>query len=384
MISSVNPLLPGYPVVLIEQEPIARRRIKHGLTQAGYRVEMAKSLEKGESLLESSIPALILLDWDLIHSDRFLQSLKARPKLGNTYVICLGLRTNVTDRVNAQNLGADEFLIKPIVEAELLAKVKAGLRIHQIQAELALRNQTLKSELEEAMGYMLLQLPTPLSVPIAIDYRFIPSQHLGGDCFDYFWISDRTLALYLLDVSGHGMGATLMAIGILNDLRRQSQDIPFGDPAAVLRFLNQRVQINETHCKYLTIWYGVYDVGDRTLTYASAGHPPALLMGADGLDESVQILKTPGIPIGLFAESPYQNATVSVAPGSTLYVFSDGVYEFPDSDGKIWGLEAFQAFLIKAQQDQLPLDLMLKRLKHSCGSQKFMDDLSLLQVRFIH
>ena len=382
MVSAETPFSPVYHVLLIEQEPIARRRIKHGLIQAGYCVEMAKSLAKGTALLESSRPALILLDWDFDQSEHFLRMLTTRPKLANTYVICLGQRTNVMERVHALELGADEFLIKPIVEAELLAKVNAGLRIHQIQDELALRNQTLEAELEEATRYMRSQLPLPMGTPLAIDFRFIPSQHLGGDCFDYFWISDRSLALYLLDVSGHGMGATLMAIGILNDIRRQSHGIPVRDPAAVLAHLNQRIQISQTHCKYLTMWYGVYDVGDRRLTYASAGHPPALLIGDDWSERSLQLLKTPGMPIGLFAESHYQNAIASVGSGSTLYLFSDGVYEFPDLEGNIWGLDAFQSFLQVAQQEQLPLDLMLQRLKDSCASPKFIDDLSLLRVRF--
>ena len=382
MVSSDHAFAMLYQVVLIEQEPIARRRIKHGLVQAGCRVEMAKSLEKGTLLLDGGVPALILLDWDLKGSDRFLQALKERPKLANSYVICLGYRSNVTDRIQALNLGADEFLIKPIVEAELLAKVKAGLRIYQMQDELALRNQTLEAELEEATRYMRSQLPAPMQTPITIDFRFLPSQHLGGDCFDYFWISEQTLALYLLDVSGHGMGATLMAIGLLNDIRRRSHGIPLTNPAAVLTTLNQRVQMSETHRKYLTMWYGIYDVSDRTLTYASAGHPPALLMREDEGEDVFQVLKTPSIPIGLFSDSHYQNATVSVSSDNTLYLFSDGVYEFPDIQGKIWGLDAFQLFLQTAQKEQLPLDLMLTRLKDSSASRKFMDDLSLLQVRF--
>ncbi|MEM9137796.1 MAG: SpoIIE family protein phosphatase, partial [Cyanobacteria bacterium P01_F01_bin.42] len=297
-----------YHVVLIEQEPIARRRIQQNLTRAGYRVEIARSLEKGSNLIEKATPALILLDWDLPDSDRFLQRLQVRPKLANTFITCLGHRTNVTERVQALNSGADEFLSKPIVETELLAKVKAGLRIHQLQKDLTQRNQTLRAELEEATRYMRSQLPAPMAHPITIDFRFIPSQHLGGDCFDYFWISDQALALYLLDVSGHGMGATLMAISVLNDIRQQSHGINLHNPAQVLELLNQRIQMDEQHSKYLTIWYGVYELDQAQLTYASAGHPPALLTSGAGSQANAQALKTPGMPIGLFPDSQYQNA----------------------------------------------------------------------------
>ena len=370
-----------YHVILIEQEPIARRRIKYDLTQAGYRVDIAKSLDKGTTLLETSTPALILLDWDLEGSDRFLHSLRQRPKLSNTFITCLGHRTNVTDRVHALNTGADEFLCKPIVGAELLAKIKAGLRIYQLQNDLALKNQTLEAELEEATQYMRSQLPLPIGTPVAIDFRFIPSQHLGGDCFDYFWLSDQTLAIYLLDISGHGMGATLMAIGILNDIRQQSHNINLRDPAEVLAQLNQRIQMSDHHSKYLTMWYGVYEVNRCQLSYASAGHPPALLVPHPH-KSAIQLLKTPGFPIGLFPESSYQNAIASIPPDSTLYVFSDGAYEFLGTDGQIWGLTAFQNLIQQAQQHQLPLDALLQRLKSNCASSNFMDDLSLLRVHF--
>ena len=371
-----------YHVVLIEQEPIARRRIKHDLSEAGYRVDIAKSLEKGTRLLESSVPSLILLDWDLEGSEAYLQGLCQRPKLDNTFITCLGHRTNVTERVRALNSGADEFLCKPIAEAELLAKVKAALRIHQIQSDLSLKNETLESELEEATQYMQSQLPLPMRDPITIDFRFLPSQHLGGDCFDYFWVSDRTLALYLLDISGHGMGATLMAIGILNEIRQQAQGVNLANPSEVLTHLNQQIQMSWQHSKYLTMWYGIYGVDDRTLTYASAGHPPALLVNSNSSETPIELLKTPGRPIGLFPDSTYQNAIAKIQPESTLYLFSDGVYEFPGMDGQIWGLNSFQSLLQHLQQQQLPLDAVLQHIKHHCALPNFNDDLSLLRVNF--
>lgn len=370
-----------YHVVLIEQEPLTRRRIKHDLAKVGCHVEMAKGFERADILLSRSIPALILLDWDLEGSDRYLTQLRNNPKFETTFITCLGNRTQVMDRVAALEMGADEFLSKPIVEAELLAKVKAGLRIHRLQQELLQKNLTLETELEEAVSYMWAKLPLPMAGPIAIDFRFIPSQHLGGDCFDYFWLSDRKLAIYLLDVSGHGMGATLMAISILDQLRQQLEEISLEAPDDVLTYLNRQVHISENHSKYLTMWYGVYDLCDRTLTFASAGHPPAFLMN-ENHPEDAKLLKTPGLPIGLFDESHYQSAQVKVTEDTTLYIFSDGVYEFPDANGHIWGLKAFQSLIKQAQQQGLALDSLVQRLKTKCVARKFMDDLSLLKVSF--
>ena len=370
-----------YDVVLIEQDPLTRRRIKHDLAKVGCSVDLAKGFERADHLLSKSIPALILLDWDLENSDRYLTQLRQSPQFETTFIACLGNRTQVMDRVAALEMGADDFLSKPIVEAELLAKVKAGLRSHAIHQELLQKNHTLETELEEAVSFMRAKLPLPMAGPIAIDFRFIPSQHLGGDCFDYFWLSDHKLAIYLLDVSGHGMGATLMAIGILDQLRQHADDIHLDAPDEVLTHLNRQVQMSEQNSKYLTIWYGVYDLQEQTLTFASAGHPPAFLMQEHRPSEG-QLLKTPGLPIGLFEESHYHSAQVQLHEDMTLYLFSDGVYEFPDANGEIWGINAFQSLVQQAQQQGLALDSLVQNLKTNCSERKFIDDLSLLKVSF--
>lgn len=79
--------------------------------------------------------------------------------------------------------------------------------------------------------------------------------------------------------------------------------------------------------KYFTIWYGVYNQVQRQLIYASAGHPPALLLTEKKTSTQVKQLKTPGLPIGMFPEMEFVDASCQINPEDTLYVFSDGLYE---------------------------------------------------------
>jgi serine phosphatase RsbU (regulator of sigma subunit) len=102
---------------------------------------------------------------------------------------------------------------------------------------------------------------------------------LGGDSFGCHWLDEDTFAIYLVDVSGHGVGAALLSVSVMNALRSQSlPDINFNNPEQVLASLNVAFPSEENNDMFFTIWYGVYNKSTRELTYASVGHPPALFL----------------------------------------------------------------------------------------------------------
>ena len=101
---------------------------------------------------------------------------------------------------------------------------------------------------------------------------------MGGDAFGYHMLDEDHFAIYLTDVSGHGVGAALLSVSVMNVLRSQSlPNTDFKDPEQVLEALNIAFPGEENNDMFFTIWYGVYHLPTRTLTYASAGHPPAIL-----------------------------------------------------------------------------------------------------------
>ena len=111
---------------------------------------------------------------------------------------------------------------------------------------------------------------------------FLPSARLGGDAFGYQQLDSQTFVIYLLDVSGHGVGAAMHSVSVLNVLRQRAiPQTDFKDPVQVITNLNAMFQMDRHDDQYFTMWYGVYDALDRTLTYASAGHHPAYLVAPD-------------------------------------------------------------------------------------------------------
>lgn len=374
-------------ILIVDDDPVIRLILMRALQQQGYEVVVADNGEAGIKEANRVQPALIICDWMMPGIDglEVCRQIKANARLATTFFILLTSRGEVEDRVRGLDSGADDFLSKPIEMNELKARVRAGLRLHQTSQDLQTQKQLLEAELAEAAAYVRSLLPLPVADSIAIRSCFIPSRQLGGDCFDYFWLDDNCLAIYLLDVSGHGLGAALPSISILNLVRSQSlPNVDFYEPASVLKGLNETFQMSDHSERYFTIWYGVYHRSRGQLVYASAGHPPAVLVSGS-LPETVEVkrLKTPGLPIGMFMDSEYASHCCEIPESSTLYIFSDGVYEILQPDGTTWTLDSFIDVLVEAQCVSLmSLDKILASVQLTNVKDAFEDDLSLLQIQF--
>jgi phosphoserine phosphatase RsbU/P len=385
----------AFKILIIDDDATTRILLNGILKKQGYEVYTAENGTIGLDLATTLRPALIICDWvmDDVDGLEVCRRIKVNSDLSITFFILLTLRQTTEDCIEGLNAGADEFLAKPIDGNELKARVRAGLRLYQTSLDLQRRNQTLEqlsqdlqvktdiitSELAEAAAYIQALLPLPLSGDISTEICFIPSRQLGGDCFDYYWLNEDQLVIYLLDVSGHGLAAALPSISIFNLLHMRSlSNIRFDHPAEVLAGLNQLALFNQEQNKYVTLWYGVYDRRSRQLTYASAGHPPAILVSPTQL----QCLRTPGLPIGLFSDAEFEVQQCHVEAHSKLYVFSDGVYEGALPGQAMLGLEGWIAILQTTQHQPKSINQLVSLIQDQQQTPSFADDFSLLSVSF--
>jgi sigma-B regulation protein RsbU (phosphoserine phosphatase) len=375
-------------LLVIDDDLAIQLLLSRTLTRSGYEVIVASNGVEGLEKAQHFQPALIICDWLMPQMNGLdvCRQIKANPNLSTTFFILLTALDSVEDRVKGLDAGADDFLCKPIEMNELQARVRAGLRLYQLSHDLQQQKQLLEAELAEAAEYVRSILPEPLiSTQLQIDFRFLPCLQLGGDSFDYYWLDDDHLLLYLLDVSGHGLRSALPSLSVINLLRSQGlSQVNYYYPLAVLQGLNKAFQMNTKNDKYFTIWYGVYNCKNRQLSYASAGHPPAILLSSNMFGKlSVQRLKTQGFPIGMFPESEYYSDIVEVKSNSSLYIFSDGIYEIEQEHNKILGLETFINILKEYQTSKnRNLDQLIYKLKSLYPKTNFDDDLSVMQIDF--
>jgi phosphoserine phosphatase RsbU/P len=381
-----------FKILVIDDDPVTRRSLEKTLQSQGYEVCAVDCGAAGIKQAQKWQPALIICDWLMPEVDglEVCRQLKANPDLVSTFFILLTVRSQVADRIKALDAGVDDILAKPIGMDELLARVRAGLRLyqsnqslHELATHLHHQKQRLEADLAEAADYITSLLPQPLMGGIRSEAVFLPCKQLGGDCFDYYWLDPDYLMLYLLDVSGHGLGSALLSVSIQNLIRSQSlPGINFYRPEDVLRGLNEVFQMDEQHSRYFTLWYGVYNRVQRRLTYASAGHPPALLMSGQEPSIQVQQLKTPGKPIGMLPDARYVSASCTLLMPSRLLLFSDGLYEIRQPGGKIWNLDRLITWVTQQSMGDQSAVAMLRQIQSLTGATTFDDDISLLQFRF--
>ena len=244
-------------------------------------------------------------------------------------------------------------------------------------------SQEIDRDLDQASRYIQSLLPAPLAEgPIRSDWVLVPCARLGGDAFGYRFLDERYFAIYLIDVSGHGTGAAMHAVSIINVLRQGAlPNTDLRDPASVLRALNDMFRMETHDDLYLTVWYGVYDLEARTLAYACAGHHAAFLVG-QARDEAIP-LKNKNRSIGVVAQATYTADVATVAPGSRLYVFSDGVFEIIDKAGVDWSLDDFVPLLLQPPVAGLAESRrLLDLVRQHAAEPEFDDDFTLMAFEF--
>ena len=332
---------------------------------------------------------LVLLDIMMpgIDGREVLRRIKTDEKLRHVPVIMISALDQIGSVVACIEQGAEDYLPKPFNPVLLRARIGSSLDRKRLRdaeqaafAALKESQEKLAGELAEAAAYVQSVLPAPLAQgPVRADWAFVPSSSLGGDAFVYGAVRDGKFGICLLDVTGHGVGAALLSISVLNVIRGESlPGVDFGDPAAVLEGLNVAFPMEKHGEMFFTAWCGMYDPAKRIMRFAAGGHPPAILVREDGTTDT---LAAKGPVLGAMDGMKFPALEAEIPAGARLFVFSDGAYEIARADGSMMGHGDLRELLAHAPREG-GVAWIMERLREINPHPAFDDDVSLVELSF--
>jgi serine phosphatase RsbU (regulator of sigma subunit) len=326
---------PPSTILVVDDSPVNLQVLVRTLHGSGHRILAAKDGRAALEIARRARPDLMLLDLMMPEIDGFevCRAIKADPDTRDTAVIFLSARGEVSDKVSGLNLGAVDYITKPIQTEEVLARVTNQLTRQYLERELRRSRDRLNRELESAGRMQRLILPSGLpshrSVRFAAYYQ--TSRHAGGDYYDVLELGPNRFGVMVADVSGHGAPAAIVMAMIRSALHAHPSP---DDPPAVLHDLNRHFEYLWDSSMFATAVYAVLDAERRTLRLSCAGHPLPLRTRA----------LTPVAPLPVDAVMPLLLGELGDVPcyeealrqGDRVLFYTDGVTDREAADGNMY------------------------------------------------
>lgn len=205
----------------------------------------------------------------------------------------------------------------------------------------------------------------------------LPADQVGGDYFDYFFRDKENLDIVMADVSGHSIGPALFMVETRSAIRTQA-NWP-GKPAETLDVLNNFLyQDLDTSDYFITLFYLQYNILNKQLSFANAGHPPPLLLKQKEMQCSE--LDADGLILGVRKNVVFEEKTIVMNSGDLILLYTDGLTEAENPAGDFFGIEPVCNILQKhaIHTPQTIIAIITKELKQFCQSESFKDDVTLM------
>ncbi|PZX09392.1 sigma-B regulation protein RsbU (phosphoserine phosphatase) [Celeribacter halophilus] len=398
-------------VLVVDDSRAQRRILSSYLGRWGYVVFEAGSGREALELCRSEVIDLVVSDWMMPEMSglEFCQEFRRLDREHYGYFILLTSKSDKAEVAQGLDVGADDFVTKPVAGDELLARIRAGERILRMERELTEKNRLVSSTLAElstlydALDRDLIEARKLQQSLVRERFRDFstaqvslllrPCGHVGGDLVGFFPINDRQFGIFSIDVSGHGVASALMTARLAAYLTgsdpEQNLAICLGGdgefmarrPSCVAADLN-RLMLEEMDTDfYFTMVLGHFDRLTGEFVMTQCGHPNPVRQKQDG---SARYFGESGLPIGLLPDATFNDVQITLAPGDRIFVFSDGVTECPDGGDGMLGDESLLDMCRKSAKETGTtfFDTFLWDLSAFNNDKDFPDDISAVLLEF--
>jgi len=398
-------------VLVVDDSRAQRLLLIRALTRQGYYVTEAASGEEALAACAADEFDLVLSDWMMPGMDglSFCKAFRELQRENYGYFILLTSKTEKGAVARGLDVGADDFLTKPVKSDELLARINAGDRILRMERELTMSNRQVKAKMEELsalyealdrdlfearkMQQSLVREPFRDFGNATVSLMLKPCGHVGGDLVGFFVAGEGKVGFYSIDVSGHGVASALLTARLASYLSdgAPAQNIALAPdenggfvhrpPQEVANLLNiLMIEDMETDL-YFTLLLGFLDLETGRVDYTQCGHPNPAIIGANG---KVVFKGNSGMPIGLIEDAEYEQDSLYLEPGDRLLFYSDGFTECENDAGEQLEEEGFGK-LIRENMDLSDGDFftaLIWDLDLYSGRHDFGDDLSCAMLTY--
>jgi len=389
-------------ILLLDDDAGEIRLLREHLNGAGYKVVKAKSWSSALQKVSNREVDLLLLDPKApgVDGADIRRRLHSDSQAAAVPVILLTDPLDQVEDTAFPGIEADDFVCRPFHRAELLVRVRAQLRLkdlhddlvatnvqlRQVNRELMTRNRELEQGME--MAHKLQEALLPQKYPdiknILFCHKYTPADAIGGDFFEIIDLGQDRVALFLSDVSGHGVRAALVTSAVkalLDNVEMEGKS-----PGEILCEINSRFRAVLGHMApqvFATGFLMIIDGANRTLRVANAGHPNPLLIRKDDMTVTPVMDEEKGGPaLGFISAPHYEIGERQLKKRDIVLGFTDGIYEVRNPNDEYYGIERLTS-LIEQNARLIPRDLIQKIVTETeafMGTRRWVDDICLVAV----
>ena len=378
-------------ILVVDDNEMNRDVLARRLLRQGYTVDVAENGRRALERARAEKYDLMLLDVMMPELDgrQVLAEWMRDATLRNIPVVMISASDETEIVAGCIELGADDYLPKPFNPVVLQARVGASLEKKRLRDRERLYAESLERELAIGRRIQATFLPEELPQPEGweISALFEPARQCAGDFYDAFALPGGRVALAIADVCDKGVGAALF-MALFRSLIRSTAEAAAadGDAAAIVRraVVGTNDYIARTHGRanmFATLFFAVADTATGRMRYVNGGHEAPLVLSLSG--EIASSLEPTGPAVGMLPESPYEIGSAAIAPGETLFGYTDGVTDAKGADG-FFGRDRLLSVLSSGTASAAELlDRIGTAVRAHVGDAERYDDLTMLAVRRI-
>jgi serine phosphatase RsbU (regulator of sigma subunit) len=330
-------------VLVVDDNEANRDVLSRRLKRQGHSVAVAEDGRQALEMMRMQSFDLVLLDIMMpeMNGYQVLEVLKSDEQLRHVPVIMISALDDIDSVVRCIELGAEDYLYKPFNPVLLKARVSASLEKKWLRDQEQAYLQAVKRELELGRriqaDFLPGTIPQPEGWEIAATFR--PAREVAGDFYDVFVLPGNLVGLVIADVCDKGVGAALFMALIRGLIRAFSEQVLAGAIDALnavpmtSNYIARHHHNNHSRHMFATLFFGVLNPQDGTLTYINGGHEPPLIIGSSGVR---QHLEPTGPAIGFMADSTFEIAQTTIEPGNIFFSYTDGVTEARNTDRELF------------------------------------------------